>query len=125
MIHLDTHVAAWIFVGDEEKLKPVAHRLFGANSFAISPMVMFELKLLGEIGRLNFEPHSLLGHLSDQLGLAVSQTDFSRVIDIAQGLSWTRDPFDRIIVAHAIADGATLLTRDAAILRNCSSAAWS
>ena len=43
----------------------------------------------------------------------------------ARLLGWPRDPFDRLIVAHALASRATLLTADETILGNCAQARWS
>jgi PIN domain nuclease of toxin-antitoxin system len=40
------------------------------------------------------------------------------------GHRWTRDPFDRIIVAHADVVSAPLLTKDQAIRRNYRRAFW-
>lgn len=42
----------------------------------------------------------------------------------AAGLTWTRDPFDRLIAAHAIVAGAPLLTADRTILENLPQAVW-
>jgi PIN domain nuclease of toxin-antitoxin system len=49
---------------------------------------------------------------------------FQIIIAEAAKLTWTRDPFDRIICAAARAAGAPLLTRDADILANEPSAFW-
>ncbi len=37
---------------------------------------------------------------------------------------WTRDPFDRLIVANAKAANASLVTKDERILKNYSRAVW-
>jgi len=37
---------------------------------------------------------------------------------------WTRDPFDRLIVAHAAANDARLLTKDEKIRRHYKRAVW-
>jgi PIN domain nuclease of toxin-antitoxin system len=42
----------------------------------------------------------------------------------ARLLGWTRDPFDRFIVAHALASNAILLTADKTIRERCSQALW-
>lgn len=42
----------------------------------------------------------------------------------ATSLDWTREPFDRIIVAQAIAREASLVTRDQTILANFAGAVW-
>lgn len=39
-------------------------------------------------------------------------------------LSWTRDPFDRIIVAPASLNHNILVTKDQSILKNYENAKW-
>jgi PIN domain nuclease of toxin-antitoxin system len=38
--------------------------------------------------------------------------------------SWTRDPFDRLIVGQASANGAVLVTKDAGIRQNYKQSIW-
>lgn len=40
------------------------------------------------------------------------------------GLTWTRDPFDRMIAAQAIVADAPLVTADRTILANLPLAVW-
>jgi PIN domain nuclease of toxin-antitoxin system len=44
--------------------------------------------------------------------------------DRALDLSFTRDPFDRLIAGHALAANATLLTVDDTLLAHVSCARW-
>jgi len=39
-------------------------------------------------------------------------------------LSWTRDPFDRVITAQAATDGSSLITKDEIILHHYENAVW-
>ena len=39
-------------------------------------------------------------------------------------MKWTRDPFDRMIAAHAITHDHDLLTKDESILAHCKNAFW-
>jgi len=45
-------------------------------------------------------------------------------VQAANGLSWTRDPFDRMIAAQAIVADAPLVTADRTILGNLPLATW-
>jgi PIN domain nuclease of toxin-antitoxin system len=45
-------------------------------------------------------------------------------VQAAADLFWTRDPFDRLIAAHAIVANAPLITADAAIRENLPLATW-
>lgn len=49
---------------------------------------------------------------------------FQTIVAAAAKLTWTRDPFDRLICATARAAGAPLLTRDATIIANEPAAFW-
>ncbi len=66
----------------------------------------------------------MLNALRRDVGLEVDDASFAEVADAAVGLTWTRDPFDRLIAAHAIVAGATLLTADRTILEHLPQAAW-
>ncbi len=90
----------------------------------MSPMALFEYELLVERGRFSRSADALLDGLSDQFGLRLSDCPFNSIIDRARRFAWTRDPFDRLIVANAMADGARLVTADQTILANFADAVW-
>ena len=46
------------------------------------------------------------------------------MVETARSFAWTREPFDRLIVANAMADGVRLLTADEMILRHFKDAVW-
>ena len=87
-------------------------------------MVLFEYEVLMERGRVSEPAEALVDGLADEIGLTMSTASFSAVVARARTLTWTRDPFDRLIVANAMADGARLLTADAMILNNFADAVW-
>ena len=124
MIHLDTHVVAWLYAGRYDLLPGSIQARLEAESPRISPMVLLELDYLHEIGRTRESSDRVLENLGSRLGLRVSEATFRQVVFRAGKLSFTRDPFDRLIVANAMADEATLLTADRQILENVSVAAW-
>lgn len=49
---------------------------------------------------------------------------FADIVAHAHALSWTRDPFDRLIAAQAIAEQAMLLTADQHLRANFDRAIW-
>ena len=124
VIHLDTHVVAWLYAGDLRRFSPAARRRLGSEELRISPMVALEMQYLHEVGRISEDAGVVLSDLSRKLGLAQAEGDFSSVAAGAVGLGWTRDPFDRLIVAHAALHGATLMTKDRWIRRNYPHAVW-
>ena len=47
-----------------------------------------------------------------------------KIVRAAQAVSWTSDPFDRLIVGDAVASSARLLTKDERIRAQCELATW-
>lgn len=87
-------------------------------------MVRLELKYLSEIERVSVPADTIILDLGDRVGLKICEKDFNRVVGYGLGLSWTRDPFDRLIVAQAMLDENILLTKDIKILENYAQAQW-
>jgi PIN domain nuclease of toxin-antitoxin system len=124
VIYLDTHVVAWLYAGQVELLPPSVMLRLEAAELKISPMVSLELEYLHEIGRLSVPGVQVVRTLALQLGLVTCDLPFATVIEHALQQAWTRDPFDRIIVAHAVAAGKELVTKDRVIHQHCSLALW-
>lgn len=123
MIHVDTNVVIWSYIGQVDILQPV-ERILNESSIVVSPMVVLELAYLHEVNRLSDPPETIIQILEGLVGLKVSQASFIEVIRQALDVRWTRDPFDRLIVANALEEGAPLLTKDSTILRHCPTAFW-
>ena len=77
-----------------------------------------------EQGRVSEPAEALIDGLADEIGLTMSTASFSAIVARARTFAWTRDPFDRLIVANAMADGARLLTADGRILEHFADAVW-
>ena len=123
--YLDTHVVAYLYVnGTTDLPKGASSQLQSSELLKISPMVRLELQYLWEIGRVKQSPASTLDYLSTHLGLQVCDMTFASAIHAAQSENWTRDPFDRLIVAQARLSQATLLTRDRLIHQHYPLAVW-
>jgi PIN domain nuclease of toxin-antitoxin system len=82
------------------------------------------MRLLQEIGRLNAGPDQWLDILKRDFEVRICPIPAQRVIAEAFKLSWTRDPFDRIIVAQAIAGEGKLITKDDRIHKRFAGALW-
>jgi len=87
-------------------------------------MAVLELEVLFELKRIANDSTEIVADLHRQFGLTVASTPFMAVVEASRTFAWTREPFDRLIVANAIADGAHLLTADATILANFKEAVW-
>jgi len=123
--YIDTAVAVWLAEANLTKISQKAVSLVEIADVRISPMAVVELQYLYEIQRLTVPPQEILVKLNAEIGLTVCDYPFPIIAEIALAETWTRDPFDRIIVAHARANGtAPLLTKDEAIRENYPNARW-
>jgi PIN domain nuclease of toxin-antitoxin system len=124
-VYIDTHVVIWLCEGLTDKLTPAAQQAIEGSPVEISPMVLVELEYLFEIKRILKPPMALLNQLQALIGLRMSDHPFPAVAQAALFETWTRDPFDRIIVAQARSDGYSgLITADAKIRENYSKTIW-
>jgi PIN domain nuclease of toxin-antitoxin system len=124
-LYLDTQLVVWLASGEVEKISSAAGEAIRKSDLVISPMVLLELEYLFEIKRILRPPLALLNEVDTQIGLKVADASFSGVIHTALFETWTRDPFDRVIVAHARTDGhAPLATSDAKIRDNYPRSVW-
>jgi PIN domain nuclease of toxin-antitoxin system len=125
LIHLDTHLVCWLYNGESAQLSATARAAVeSAVNLSISPIVELELHFLHEIGRFLDPPDEALRVMAEQFDLTISVTPFRQVTQAAYCLNWTRDPFDRLIAAHAIASNARLVTKDRLIRQHCPNALW-
>jgi PIN domain nuclease of toxin-antitoxin system len=124
VIYLDTHIVVWLYAGRTDLFGAQALEDIRQNDLVISPMVTLELEYLREIKRLKPRPQKILDQLGQAIGLKVSDLLLGRVVAAGLEQSWTRDPFDRLIVGHAAVDQARLLTKDSTILAHYRHAYW-
>lgn len=126
MIHLDTHVVVWLAGGIGDRLAPTARSLIEADQVEVSPIVEVELAFLTEIGRITAGPAAILSELHRSIGLTLATSTFAAAASLAatQRYALTRDPFDRLIAAHADAVGARLVTKDRNLRANLDFAVW-
>lgn len=96
--------------------------MISRGDLLLSPMVLFELQLMVEIRRIQESPDDLLAALHATAAVAVCDLPWETVVRAAAAEQWTRDPFDRLIVANARVRQAPLLTADRNILSNYSEA---
>ena len=124
MIFLDTHVVVWLYL-DPQRLLPLSVLdKIQEEQATLSPAVVLELEFLREIKRLTTRPDTILRNLQREMGLELMDEGFAKIVQSAKSLSWTRDPFDRLIVGQAMASGLGLITKDRQIHRHFDAAFW-
>lgn len=85
---------------------------------------MLELEYLHEVGRARDPLQVMLTALHHDIGVEVVDASVAKLAEAAAAISWTRDPFDRLIAAHAIVANVPLVTADETIRENLSLATW-
>jgi PIN domain nuclease of toxin-antitoxin system len=124
MIYLDTHILVWLYDGEIDLLSDKAKKLIEKNSLVISPIVKLELEYLHEIKRLKDTAEKIFQYLNANIGLELATDSFTDVVNKSIKEKWTRDPFDRIITAHARFSSLKLLTKDEKIHKHYNHAVW-
>jgi PIN domain nuclease of toxin-antitoxin system len=116
VILLDTNALIWL-----ERNHPRARPLRSSSKqLYISPANLLELQILMEAGRLRLRDRSVSDLAGDPRWLLDDPTA-AAWFEEALGLGWTRDPFDRLIVAHARIRGWRVATGDLALSDRLSS----
>jgi PIN domain nuclease of toxin-antitoxin system len=124
MIVLDTHSWIW-WLSQPDRLSPRAARAIEAGlrkgPVLASSISVWELYLLVARGRLALTMDTTRWvrqcELSEKIRFVPFDNDIAR-ISVQLADSVPEDPADRMIVATALAHGATLVTKDAKIQRS-------
>ncbi len=124
--YLDTSVAVWLAQRSLDRLSPAAlDHLAQATDRRLSPTVLIELQFLYEIKRILIPAADIRRKLETELAVTVCDLSFPLIAETALTENWTRDPFDRLITAHARANSlAWLVTPDHRIREVYPRAIW-
>ncbi len=121
---LDTHAAVALEEGSTEVFGRAAIDVLERAALFVSPVVRLELAFFSETGRLTVDPDEILSSLATKLGVVQADDPMATVVTEAIRLQWTRDPFDRLLVATAVLHRAPLITKDRTIHENFVDAVW-
>ncbi len=107
---LDTHLLLWA-LGSPSKLPAGARRLIMSSEVFVSAASLWEISIKAGLGKLAADPIEVLGALEPAgfLQLPVTGEHAAGVIRLPP---LHRDPFDRLLVAQALAEPMRLLTND-------------
>jgi PIN domain nuclease of toxin-antitoxin system len=124
--YLDTNVAIWLAQGSLDRISAKGKKCIeAAAKLLLSPIVLIELEYLYEIRRILLSATELKLKLEHEIGTSMCDLNFLPVAQMALNEKWTRDPFDRIIVAQAKANGLSpLISADEEIRRHYRRAIW-
>lgn len=115
---LDTHVVLWA-LNDPDRLGTKAREALedGVNDVLVSVVTGWEIAIKQSLGKLDL-PRFAEQWLPEELrraGFEVAELGLTAALRV-RALPWHhRDPFDRLLVAHALEDGYTIVTVDDAL----------
>ena len=122
--YLDTHAMIRLAHG-RGRIGRDAEKLIQRAELLISPMVLVELEYLYEIRKITLPGKDVLRKLEHELGLRLCELPFADVARAALDEKWTRDAFDRVIVAQARLNGlAPLISADEKIVEHYPRTIW-
>ncbi len=124
MTLLDTNAIIWIYYKKLEMFPKKILSWIEKENLFFSPIVKLELDYLCEVSKLEEDGQEITSILKEEIGLELVDENFSKIIECARKLKWTRDPFDRLLVAHVDLLNAFLITKDQVILKNYKKAIW-
>jgi len=121
---LDTHAFVALGMGKIESFGKESRRLLETADLFVSQIVLFELHVLAETRKVAVEPSRFFFETLETCDVRESADALAAVVREAASFSWTRDPFDRLIVATAMLHRAKLITKDALIRDRFADAVW-
>jgi PIN domain nuclease of toxin-antitoxin system len=118
LILLDTNALLWLERG-HPRCKPLLKR---SARLYISPANLLELQFLVEAARIRMRPGATIAALANDARWLLDDPPAAAWFEHARDLPWTRDPFDRLLVAHARQRGWRIATGDGTLITHLGAA---
>ena len=114
---LDTHVWLW-WQADDPRLGPAARRnIHSAAEVRFSAASAWEIAIKSALGKLRLPRGADIDAELARDGFVPLAVEIAHADGVRALPALHRDPFDRLLVAQALAEGLTLVTADAALAR--------
>jgi PIN domain nuclease of toxin-antitoxin system len=110
---LDTHVLVWAAT-TPERLGDATGLIAGADNRLLSAVSVWEVAIKQRLGKLSVgsDVHTWTRRVARELVLDHLPVTAEHAAAVEHLPDLHRDPFDRLLVAQAVAEGALLLTAD-------------
>ena len=113
---LDTHIFLWAVSGSA-RLKPATRRLIeSADQVYVSAASLWEVAVKASLGKIEADPDALVAAI-DASGFIELPVRAAHAAGVARLPPHHNDPFDRLLIAQALAEPLTFLTADAFLTR--------
>jgi PIN domain nuclease of toxin-antitoxin system len=124
VILLDTHVLVWLYTGLLSHIPAPVQARLNLEPLGLSPFAQLELAYLYEVGRVRAPAEAVVSDLSARLELTVIDASAAALCASALAFNWTRDPFDRLLAAHATVANLPLVTKNTTLRQHLRLAWW-
>lgn len=108
---LDTHIFLWAIAGSSQLKMPARRIIEAATDVYVSAASVWEVAIKARLGKIHADPREVAAAI-EASGFVELPVRASHAAAVAQLPSHHNDPFDRLLVAQAIAEPLRLLTVD-------------
>jgi len=115
---LDTHFLVWV-ITKSRRLRQFLW-LEDYVPWGVSPISLLEIQLLAEVGRREVLNPQFVKTFKTDSRFIIDEVSLITLVEKSFDLRWTRDPFDRLIVAHSLSRRVPLCSVDSNVLENHS-----
>ncbi len=113
-ILLDTHALLWAMATPKRLPKRAATAIRDpANEVFVSAVSTWEIAIKGSLGRIDADVAEIAAAF-DEAGIVELPVAVAHTLLLREMPPHHRDPFDRLLIAQALANGLTIATRDPA-----------
>ena len=109
---LDTHIFLWVVTGNSALKSPARRIIEGADQVYVSAASIWEIAIKSRLGKIDAELGGLVEAI-EASGLVELPVRAMHTAGVAKLSLHHTDPFDRMLIAQAIAEPLRLLTADA------------
>lgn len=112
---VDTHIFLW-WLNDEKRLKTSIKEILKNKDNSIYASVVTAWELSIKLAKNStFRLKTTIEDCFQKSGFDILDVKFSHVLHLQKLEQYHKDPFDRMLIAQAQSEGATLITGDAKI----------
>lgn len=124
---LDTHTLLW-WATDRARLSPAALAVCedASNVLLLSVVSVWEMQIKAQLGKLTLTIPlaTLIDREVNTNGMTLLPVELEHVLALDTLPAYHKDPFDRLLIAQAQLEGATLVTTDSVFARYGISRLW-
>jgi PIN domain nuclease of toxin-antitoxin system len=113
---LDTHIFLWAVTGDASLKAPIRRTLEEADEVYVSAASIWEIAIKSRLGKIEADANLLADEITEA-GFRELPISAQHAAGVAKLPLHHADPFDRLLIAQAIAEPLKLLTADKSLAR--------